>query len=317
MNKRQKRIGFTLIELLVVIAIIGILIALLLPAVQKVRDAANRTRCGNALRQIGIALNSYHDTQHSFPPALDTLNFSTNDYWCWSWMARILPYVEQGNVFKEAEDFAKTAKDNNPWGQGGPQNPVLGKPMYVYQCPSDTRVLINSFVGGQPGAPATLTIAFTTFMGNLGTDYTYGNTASKPGDGVMFKNSKIRIGQITDGTSNTIAAGERPPSEDLVFGWWFAGYGQGAGTGSCDVVLGAAELKQISSGPYKNCPQGPYTFTQGSITNPCDMFHYWSMHPNGGNFLKCDASVRFLPYSAANILPALGTRDKGETFNEP
>ncbi len=314
MKKSTGRFGFTLIELLVVIAIIGILIALLLPAVQKVRDAANRTRCGNALRQIGLALNSYHDGQGSFPCGLTGPVTGVTDYYLyWSWMARILPYVEQQNVYKEAEAWSKIGTNwKDPWGP--PSNPALGKPMYVYQCPSDTRVLINSFVGGTPGSAASLTIAFTTFMGNMGLDY-YGSAAD-PQEGILFRGSKIRIGQVTDGTSNTIAVGERPPSEDLVYGWWFAGWGQG-GSGSCDVVLGAAELKIENSGPYKNCPKGPYTFTAGAVNNPCDMFHYWSMHPNGANFLKCDASVRFMPYSASAIIPALATRDKGETVQEP
>ena len=89
----------------------------------------------------------------------------------------------------------------------------------------------------------------------------------------------------------------------------------------CDVVLGAAEINQgFYSGPPDNCPKGPtnpYSFTSGSITNACDMFHYWSFHPNGANFLRGDASVRFMPYSAANIMVAFATRDKGETFSEP
>jgi prepilin-type N-terminal cleavage/methylation domain-containing protein len=315
MKNHMRRAAFTLIELLVVIAIIGILIALLLPAVQKVRDAANRTRCANAMKQIGLALHSYNDSQGVLPPAHDDAAYppnGTNVYWFWSWMARILPYVEQANAFKEAETFAKT-NTYYAW-----DNPMLGRTMYVYQCPADTRTLLASLVPGQPNSPPSLTVAFTTFLGNMGTNLT-------TMDGVFYYKSKIRFGQITDGLSNTMFVGERPPSNDLVFGWWFAGYGQqsqlpgyGAfpkGTGSADIVLGAAELKKV--GFYTSCPPGPYTFKAADANSECGMFHYWSFHPNGANFLRGDASVRFLPYSAANMLVPFATRDKNETFTEP
>src|SRR5882672_5693188 len=114
MIRMSRRSGFTLIELLVVIAIIGVLISLLLPAVQKVREAANRTQCLNNMKQMGLALHNYHDTYKRFPPALDSslLPYRPAPYsgWTpyWSWMAYILPFIEQDNLWNQAIAWAKT-----------------------------------------------------------------------------------------------------------------------------------------------------------------------------------------------------------------
>src|SRR5437763_4794011 len=107
MVRSARRPGFTLIELIVVIAIIALLVGLLLPAVQKVRDAANRIRCANNMKQIGLALHMYHDVEGQFPPSTN-VNVQSRLYW--SWMARILPYVEQDNLYRAATTFA----DGNP-----------------------------------------------------------------------------------------------------------------------------------------------------------------------------------------------------------
>jgi prepilin-type processing-associated H-X9-DG protein len=144
-------------------------------------------------------------------------------------------------------------------------------------------------------------------------------------DGVLYWNSRVTITDIKDGTTNTLTAGERPPSSDLMGGWWYAGSGQPdpwftprRNTGSCDFTLGAAELNVRSVGaPYNACPTGPYSFGPGTMQNPCDMFHFWSLHSGGSNFLFADGSVHFLTYDVAPLLPALSTYAGGEAVSLP
>jgi prepilin-type N-terminal cleavage/methylation domain-containing protein/prepilin-type processing-associated H-X9-DG protein len=305
MTPPNRRRGFTLIELLVVIAIIGILIALLLPAVQKVREAANRIKCENNLKQIGTALHNYHDTYGVLPTGQDvsrTLPDGTPNYHIyWTWMARLLPYVEQQNLYNQADAWSHVNNNyTNPWGP--PSNPAQSTPMPVYSCPDDSRDLTSAFAAEEPGEQASIYVAFTGYLGVNGTDLL-------KRDGVFFANANVAFKDITDGLSNTLFAGERPPSEDLIFGWWFDGWGQG-GTGSLDVTLGVLE-RNMQPG-YGSCPRGPYMYQPGSLTELCDQFHFWSLHPGGANFLFVDASVHFVPYSAASILPAMATRAGGE-----
>ncbi len=338
MVRPHRRAGFTLIELLVVVAIIAVLIGLLLPAVQKVRESAINTQCKNNLHQMGLALHGYHGVHETFPSGTQS---GWGNHWYWSWMARILPHVEQDNLWREAELVANTSPSRNwnPWyvATGAPGaivgngNPALGTAMKTYICPMDPRGTANSVVNVPSSGPAydfygvVGPIAFTMYLGNSGTNG--GPGYYKPtGDGVLYMDSHVRLSDITDGTSNTIMVGERPPSQDLNFGWWFAGWGYN-GTGTGDVVMGSREIYFPASG-YMGSFDGT-TFTPatcstsnvgllpGRVDNPCDEMHYWSNHPGGVNFLMGDASVRFMPYTANNILPALATRNGNETFALP
>jgi prepilin-type processing-associated H-X9-DG protein len=302
--------------------------------VQKVRAAAARTQCQNNLHQMGVALHNYVSDYHKFPSGSHSIY---DQYWYWSWMAKILPYMEQSNVYYQAQAFAST--NNNPWAP----NPALGETQVNYVCPSDPRgqavsVVNNPNYAAYSGVNGP--IAFTEYKGNSGTNggsgsYGSGSTPVTSGptlDGVLYVDSQVRFSDITDGSSNTLLVGEQPCSEDFNFGWWFAGWGyNGSGTG--DVVLGSREIYMLGSGYLQNydlstgttsAPNPACSVAQvglqqpvgqvGQYASPCDMQHFWSFHSGGCNFLFADASVHFLPYAANNILPALATRNGGESF---
>src|SRR5262249_51766342 len=220
---------FTLIELLVVIAVIAILIGVLLPAVQKVREAANRMKCSNNLKQMGLALHNYNDTYGQLPKG-NTAWISPNKppyEGSWSWQAQIQPFIEGDNIYAMAKTFANSGGGNwYSW-----YNPACPIKQKIYTCPSDSR-------GGPSCSGASIGLpghdqAITSYLGNAGTTGT-SSTPVTGYNGVLHWESQVRITDITDGTSNTIMVGERPPSSDLDFGWWFAAYGwDGHGDGDC------------------------------------------------------------------------------------
>jgi prepilin-type N-terminal cleavage/methylation domain-containing protein/prepilin-type processing-associated H-X9-DG protein len=270
MNRSPLRRGFTLIELLVVIAILAVLIGLLLPAVQKVRDAAARAACANNLRQIGVGLHAYHGTHGRLPPGVSYRD-RNDPYPFMSWLTRILPYVEQSSLWEQAEK----AYAQDRWFQNNPPHTGLATVVPLYSCPTDSRTSQVGLAGGR------LPVAFTSYLGVEGRDqYRL--------DGVLYLDSTIRLTDVTDGTSTTLMVGERPPSADLIFGWWYAGEGQ-AQEGSADVVLGVRE-KNFRFVP--RCPAGSSAFGPGRVSNQCDALHFWSPHLGGGaNFLFADGAV--------------------------
>jgi prepilin-type N-terminal cleavage/methylation domain-containing protein/prepilin-type processing-associated H-X9-DG protein len=291
------RRAFTLIELLVAIGIIGILTALLLQAVQKVRSAADRSQCENNLHQIGLALHNYHDTASTLPPGVTSAH-PGEPFPRMSWQARLLPFLEQEPLWRAAV----AAYDYQPVPYVDPPHIGFGMPIKLFACPTDPRTLLP-----QPAHDG-LQPALTSYVGVLG--LAWSDTA-----GILFLDSRVRLTDITDGTSNTLAAGERPPSADAWYGWWYAGYGQN-GTGSADMLLGARETNL--GGPYvSGCPAGPYHFVPGRLEDQCDLFHYWSPHTGGAQFLFADGAVHFLSYDADAVLPALATRAGGEPVTLP
>ncbi|MBI1915381.1 MAG: DUF1559 domain-containing protein [Planctomycetes bacterium] len=288
-SRRSRCRGFTLIELLVVIAIIGVLLGLTLPAVHQVRDAAFRLKCANNLHQIGLAAHHYHDTKGSFPVGM-RYQGGRDPYRLMSWHTQLLPYVDQQSLW---DDTQKAYRENRD-ALRNPPHIGLSTVVPVFTCPADPRV-----DNVQTAQREQLQVALTSYLGVEGRDV---NTL----DGVLFRDSRIRLTDITDGRSQTLLIGERPPSTDFQFGWWYAGAGQRF-TGSADMVLGVEEpnLLLVTTG---SCAPGVYRFGPGSIGNQCDMFHFWSLHRGGAHFLFADGSTHFLDYSAARILPGLASR---------
>jgi prepilin-type N-terminal cleavage/methylation domain-containing protein/prepilin-type processing-associated H-X9-DG protein len=303
--KRRRGLGFTLIELLVVIAIIAILIGLLLPAVQKVREAAARMSCSNNLHQIGLALHNYHDANNSFPPGGVTNGPCCGTQSGATWTIYILPYFEQDNLYKQY-DFTKTNES--------PANAFV-RTQFVkpYNCPSDpnTNKLIVPASG--PGADNGLLYATGSYRAVAGmTDGTNwfdaecGRVSPLGWRGVLHSTSdpnsppafpknytappygKERIASITDGTSNTLMVGEyttRTTSSRTTFwAYTYTSYNQS------EIVL-PPQTRQLLS-DYDACSAIVIPgFTNGN--NPCKR-GFASFHSGGINFCFADGSVHFI-----------------------
>ncbi len=298
MTTSNSRRGFSLIELLVVLGVMALLIALLLPAVQHAREAGARTQCLNNLKQIGLGLQQYHDAGNVLPPGMIPDDGVTPYPWL-SWQARVLPYLELEALWQQTQDSYN--HNRSPFFRM-PSHPGMATVVPVFICPSDGR---ESALRPMQKPPV---VAFTHYLGVNGTNL---NTK----DGVLFCRSAIRFAAIRDGLSNTIMVGERPPSPDAYYGWWYAGQGIDD-TGAFDMILGARELN-TGGLSIVSCPKGPYNFAPGQVDNMCDVPHFWSQHPYGANFVFADGSARLLPYSAKAILPALATCAGGEVVTVP
>jgi len=281
----QRYRGFTLVEVLVTIGIISLLMALLLPAVQAAREAARRTQCGNNLRQIGIALHLYHDTFQTLPAGTD------GETWR-PWPVAVLPYIEQAPVSRGAEAAYK----------GGTvfvthEHLDFVVPQYV--CPSDPRTKQARTPVGRD-----FDVALLSYLGCTGTNH-------QRNDGVLYGDSQVSFSDIIDGLSNTLLVGERPPSADLRFGWWYGGVGQDR-SGSLDAHIGTAEINVL----YPRCEPGPYYLGKGSFYNDCDVFHFWSPHGTGTWTLFADGSTSFLSDEIDHqVLESIGTRAGREAFD--
>ncbi len=196
---RHQRFGFTLIELLVVIAIIAILIGLLLPAIQKTREAAGRTQCLNSMKQIGIALHNYHDAHDSLPPG-NTGGSGTPFAWM-GWMGQILPMMEQESLWNATMAWGQT-NGNSPFTG---TCPAEGVPLVCYTCPVDYRYNQGLFLANASNLNVPGPVAFSSFLGNSG-------TSSGTFDGVLYSESQVKFIDVTDGTSNTLMVGEGSPA---------------------------------------------------------------------------------------------------------
>jgi prepilin-type N-terminal cleavage/methylation domain-containing protein/prepilin-type processing-associated H-X9-DG protein len=332
--KRTTRRGFTLIELLVVITIISVLAALLLPAVQRARDAARRTQCRNNLHQVGVALHNYHEALGAFPIGANhsfTHGMSYNQDLGQSFFVSLLPFVEQGNLYKSLDQ-------NAPGGVGNTANPLNtngsqfdGVSLKVFACPSsDMRQLTTTQVNSPRGVimPNYVGIAGASTMAkNLNplAEATYNGIMAS--SGVLIPNASVKISEITDGTTNTMMVAEQSAfsrtksgskvdlrSSNSSGGWvgttgrgvpgdgtWFCTHYQSWNITTLRYPINYRDATSITSG--------------GGGLSPLDGSNrpIQSAHDGGAHILLADGSVRFVQENIDyTTLTNLANRNDGE-----
>ena len=303
--------GFTLIELLVVIAIIAILIALLLPAVQQAREAARRSTCKNNLKQIGLALHNYHDTHRTFPPGwVSQLEAEIDNQGQWAWGAFILPFMDQAGLYNAIQidsGLSLAAALSN-----ASVRDALLKPQPAFRCPSDDGkdMADNRKIGDNAATPVLRDTPRSNYVAannsmNMGLDdddNSSPNTDGARANGCFYRNSRTRMKDIVDGTSNTILVGERasellrstgtvaPCNAATIVGIryedasmaalaWFNGSGQSFVMFGADIAInGDGRVRNASNYDTNNhCGRGINSF-----------------HEGGCHVLLGDGSVRFI-----------------------
>jgi prepilin-type N-terminal cleavage/methylation domain-containing protein len=286
---RRQRCGFTLIELLVVIAIIGVLIGLLLPAVQKVREAANRIKCSNTLKQLALALHNYHDTNSTLPPGGQSTwvgdltpctatgqrqNVDPRP----GWTILVLPFVEDGNRYKKFQLnasfnglFTDSANGGSTPCAQSVNAPEQMKPNPFFHCPSDPRSATssphNNYYGVQGGGPTP----------QCGSSYDPSNLAWY-NNGLLYHQSSIALSRIPDGTSNTFLVGES------IYGWDLSSPVWGMSWASCTRTQDTASFPTNVAGAKL-----PIN-TPGAWPTIC----FGSYHVGGCLFAMADGSVHFV-----------------------
>jgi prepilin-type N-terminal cleavage/methylation domain-containing protein/prepilin-type processing-associated H-X9-DG protein len=321
----KHRRAFTLIELLVVIAIIGILIALLLPAVQKVREAANRAKCSNNLKQFGLALHGYHDAMGFFPGARDPYPL------CFSPHAHLLPFLEQQNLYKII-DF--TGDNGATTTYRGVNAEAAETPVTFFSCPSD----VGAVPGGN-GAVQGVIFGGTNYVSCVGTGASSSGVMNGDyvsGDGVFLLTHPVAIKDISDGMSNTAAFSES------VYGNGLAA--QSSLAGAADPMMVAIDINGSAMDPETCAATETYTGQRGdrwinggylstaynhyltpnsptldclNTANNYGLKTARSRHSGGVNLLVCDGSVRFISNNVSlTAWRALATRAGGEVITD-
>ena len=292
MSRAKTRSAFTLIELLVVIAIIAILIAILVPAVQKVREAAARTQCLNHMKQLGLAIHGFHDARKGFPKAGESSTYL-------SWHVFVLPFLDQTPLYDQF-DLSPGTYNGNPNGTGPGKNINALTFVAVFQCPSSPvkkmqRGPAHHVVDERANGIDPYTTHYYGVMGPLGTNpttgvaYRWDNVGAEGGfglQGIFLRDDTntafagcevgVKMAQVTDGTSNTLMVGEISWTNELT-GTRYRSWVRG-----CQVNFVCAGAKNVNSGI--NSP---------SIALFNDIA-FGSMHPGGTHFLLGDGTVRFI-----------------------
>jgi prepilin-type N-terminal cleavage/methylation domain-containing protein len=300
-EQNRRRSAFTLVELLVVIAIIGVLVALLLPAVQEAREAARRTTCVNQVKQWVLALHNYHDTRGKLPVGSYIYRKvgppAVTNWTGWGWRTFALPFLEQKALYEQTEDLLTIDEcylDNNL-----PPNHTSDVPIDILYCPSEPHAFetVNYYVPDRH-------FQLSNYMGVSDSKAQADWEGHKDGDGVgereccdgvLYWDSEVKFKDIIDGLSNTFFIGEKGIMDNDPYSYAFCGWGTRDHWQSMQLGL------QPVLGP----------------ASPAHDLHFWSHHPGGAHFALGDASVRFVNYDTElKTMRDLASRNRGEIIDE-
>jgi len=329
--------GFTLVELLVVIAIIGVLIALLLPAVQQAREAARRMQCTNNLKQLGIALHNYHDTLGSFPagyissrtaglPAQDVDSITSDAAPGWGWTAQLLPFMEQRALADQLDDRRSVWHSSH--------RSLVDTKLENLLCPSSSGSRDAFTAVDASESPidisGTIRLGRSHYVASHGQEECWGDCSAESGpvggdvsriaDGPFYRNSRTRMADITDGTTNTVFLGEHTSklSDKSWAGIVVGAYVHPKITSPDNGAETAATLVLVHSGPA-----GGETDALGNpIIHPPNFptIHVGQMqaeHPGGANVILGDGSVRFIPEVVnREVFSYMSSMAEGEVIRE-
>lgn len=294
--RSRARTAFTLIELLVVVAIIGVLIGLMLPAVQKVRAAAAKVQCQNNLKQLATGVHNYHSSQDVLPAGYVTAPVAQNT----SVFIALLPYIEQEAI---SGVWVYTPAGSQNWGTAA-QAATKGaaNTIKTYLCPTGC---------GTPVFPyenwSGYNMGLTCYLANAGTQ----SYQIQSKDGIFYENSKVRLPDVLDGTSNTLLFGERSFRQPAVNGCTLDTWDWGAWGAATGVIYDMGDTHGSSRVPIN-------TTCSATVGEDDRLNAFGSLHTGGVNFAFADGSVRFLAETTDVVtLQALSTRAGGEPVTMP